>query len=139
MSEALDEFKAKYPDDAAARLYFEKVRWPEGPHCPHCGGPDPWPIAPNPQKRIRDGIYHCRACNKQFTVTVGTPMHGTRIGLRRWLLAWYLIANTIQPISRAQLAHALGIGYTSACVIARRIRAVLPRIAAAVATSSLSS
>lgn len=26
-----------FHDDDAARVYFEKIRWPEGRVCPHCG------------------------------------------------------------------------------------------------------
>ena len=31
------ELFRKFPDDEAARRWFEGVRWPEGPFCPHCG------------------------------------------------------------------------------------------------------
>ena len=26
-----------FPNDKAAEVWFAKTRWPESPHCPHCG------------------------------------------------------------------------------------------------------
>jgi hypothetical protein len=29
-----------FNDEEAARAHFEKLRWADGPICPHCGGID---------------------------------------------------------------------------------------------------
>ncbi len=29
--------QAHFHDDAAARRYYESLRWPDGRVCPHCG------------------------------------------------------------------------------------------------------
>ena len=34
---SLVEFARTFPDDDAARIWFESVFWPAGPVCPHCG------------------------------------------------------------------------------------------------------
>jgi hypothetical protein len=54
----------------AARAWLEALLWPEGPVCPHCGliGAA---YALNGKKQ-RAGLYECRGCSEQFTVTVGT-------------------------------------------------------------------
>jgi hypothetical protein len=30
-------FNTMFPDEEAARRWFERARWPDGPVCPHCG------------------------------------------------------------------------------------------------------
>ena len=54
-------------DPAAAARYLESIRWPVGPVCPHCRVLDPKHYWLENQRR-----WKCRACRKQFTVTVGT-------------------------------------------------------------------
>lgn len=62
------------PNEDAARDMLEALRWPNGAVCPKCGGADPYKLtAKATSKRPgRKGLYKCRACRKQFTVTVGT-------------------------------------------------------------------
>src|ERR1700704_4845538 len=59
-----------FPDAEKARKWLEALLWPEGPICPHCGligaayklnG-----------KKQRAGLYECKGCSEQFTVTIGT-------------------------------------------------------------------
>jgi hypothetical protein len=33
----LRAFNALFPDEDAARAWFERARWPDGPTCYHCG------------------------------------------------------------------------------------------------------
>ena len=30
----------EFHDEDKARAYFESIRWPDGPYCPHCGAFD---------------------------------------------------------------------------------------------------
>ena len=34
---SLSAFNTMFPDEEAARRWFERARWPDGPVCPHCG------------------------------------------------------------------------------------------------------
>ena len=34
---SLYQFFARFPDENAARLYFERNRWADEVSCPHCG------------------------------------------------------------------------------------------------------
>ena len=75
-----------------ARGILEKIRWPKGPTCPHCGGRDIVRIE-GKAKSVRDGLLRCKDCRKQFTVTVGTLMQGSHITLRQWVQAFYSISS----------------------------------------------
>lgn len=109
-----------------AREYIEKIRWPNGPVCPHCGGTKVGTIAANQDREVRAGLHTCLSCMKQFTVTVDTVMHRSHIPLRQWLLAFHLMSSSKKGVSALQLQRNLGLGsYKSAWHLAHRIRYAL--------------
>src|SRR5688572_19102327 len=117
---------AKYfSDEDAARAILEDMRWgKEGAVCPHCGGVDPYKLTPKAtsKKPGRKGLYKCRACRKQFTVTVGTIFEDSHIPISKWLLALHLLASSKKGISAHQLHRNLGISYKGAWFMAMRLR-----------------
>jgi len=92
--------------------------------CPHCGGCDPYTLTPKAtsKKPGRKGLYKCRACRKQFTVTVKTVMEDSRIPLSNWLLALHLLASSKKGMSAHQLHRMLNISYKAAWFMAHRLR-----------------
>src|SRR5690606_39425803 len=62
----------------------------------------------------RPGQFNCRGCRYRFSVTSGTPLHGTHLPLRTWLLAMYLMATFTHSVSARRLSLWLGIVYRSA-------------------------
>lgn len=109
-----------YTDEDAARAHMEAVRWPNGPVCPHCG-------VENEATRMegskhRKGLWNCRACREQFSVTVGGVMERSHIPLHKWVLAFALMTASKKGMSAHQLHRMLGIGYKSAWFMAHRIR-----------------
>lgn len=70
---------SKEINDALREL--ERLRWPNGPVCPKCGVDKPYKITAkrNSAYGARRGLYKCRSCRRQFTVTTGTPFHGCRL------------------------------------------------------------
>lgn len=109
-----------FHDTAKAREYLEKLRWPEGPICPHCGGFEK--IYTLQGKAHRPGLYKCGDCREQFSVTVGTLFEGSKIPLEKWLMAVYLMCSSKKGISSHQLHRTLGITYKSAWFLTHRIR-----------------
>jgi transposase-like protein/DNA-binding XRE family transcriptional regulator len=109
-------------DQARSRL--ERLRWPNGPVCPHC-------TVVNKATRFkagcasRPGVWKCKACRRQFTVTVGTPLERSRIPLRLLMMALDADAseNSISPV---QLQRQLGLAsYQRAWRIAHRFRSLV--------------
>ena len=119
----------RFSTEEAAREYFERLRWPNGPVCPHCGNSDKarvYKVTTNTSKKIRAGLYKCAECNDQFTVTVGTVMEDSHIPLNKWLIAFYLMCASKTQISAAQLQRQLELGsYRSAWFLCHRIRFAL--------------
>ncbi len=114
----------KYSDEDAARELLESLRWPEGPVCPHCQAKEVYRLTPKADSRrpARKGLLKCKACRKQFSVTVGTIFEGSHIPLGKWLMATFLICSSKKAMSAHQLHRMLGVTYKSAWFMAHRIR-----------------
>lgn len=119
-------FDAPYfTNEDEARRYLERLRWPHGPLCPHCGAVDGhYPIKPKEGSKspVRKGVWKCSRCRKQFSVTVGTVFESSHIPLHKWLLATYLMCASKKGMSSHQLHRMLKITYKSAWFMAHRIR-----------------
>jgi transposase-like protein len=102
----------------AARAKVESIRWPDGPVCHHCGE------ATKRYATKKEGRYRCGnpACRMDYTVTTGTVMESSHIGLHKWLLAFYLLSSSKKGMSSHQLMRSLGVTYKSAWFLSHRVR-----------------
>jgi transposase-like protein len=115
----MDTFSAPhFRNDDAARAYLERLRWPTGTVCPHCG------VVGHSYRTPTLGRHRCaeKECRKDFTVTVNTPMERSHIALHRWLQAFHLMCSSKKGVSAHQLHRTLDITYRSAWFMAHRIR-----------------
>jgi transposase-like protein len=121
----LSQLAKHFSDENAARLLLEQMRWPNGPVCPTCGQKETvyrmMKLASS-KKPGRPGLLRCRACRKQFTVTVGTIFEDSHIPLSKWLLAIHLLCSSKKGMSAHQFHRMLGITYKSAWFMAHRLR-----------------
>jgi len=113
---SLYEFMKLFPDERAARIHIESVRWKGQPKCPKCGAIE------RIQPRKIEGYFRCLACKLDFTVRTGTIFERSHIPLDKWLYAMYLINTARKGISSLQLAQELGITQKSAWFLLQRIR-----------------
>ena len=117
----MSDFDAPYFKNAnAARRHLEKIRWPDGPVCPHCGVMEN--ITRLRGKSHRPGLYKCNGCSGHFTVTVGTLFERSKIPLHKWFLATYMLCSSKKGISSHQLHRMLGVTYKTAWFMTHRIR-----------------
>jgi hypothetical protein len=72
--------------------------------------------------RNKDYRWHCKDCQKSFSVTTETNLHGTRLALKQWLFAFGVIADAKKGISAKQLERNLGIHYETAWTMYHKIR-----------------
>jgi transposase-like protein len=110
-----------FKDEAKARQWLEAIRWSLGPVCPHCGSvsKDHYKLEGDAH---RDGLYKCKDCREQFTVTVGTVFERSKIKLNVWLQAMHLMCSSKKGISSKQLERMLGVTYQTAWFMSHRIR-----------------
>src|SRR5256714_844441 len=113
-----------FSDETAARALLERLRWPDGPACPRCGGDAPYKLNPKASGKnpARQGLYKCRACKRQFSSTTGTIFESSHIPVSKWLLAIHLLAASKKGMSAHQLHRLLGVTYRAAWFMAHRLR-----------------
>src|SRR4051794_41137183 len=99
-----------FHDENKAREHIEHLRWPNGPWCPHCGNADPDRITKLEGKVHRAGLYECRECELQFSVTVGSVMERSHLPLTKWVAAFHLMSASKKGISAHELMRLLGVG-----------------------------
>lgn len=115
-----DLFAPHFTDADKAREYLEALRWPNGPVCPHCGTEGEHYALKG--KSHRPGLWKCKDCRKQFSVTVGTVFERSKIDLNKWLLAVHLMCASKKAMSSHQIHRMLGVTYKSAWFMTHRIR-----------------
>src|SRR2546427_7050327 len=109
----LIQITRRFPDAEHARVYLEKMRWPCGVICPHCKADGAYTLTAKPDSKRpgRKGLYKCKACRKQFTVTVGTIFEDSHISLDKWLIAIYLMCASKKGMSAHQIHRMLHMSY----------------------------
>lgn len=120
----MDTYSEPYfRSDALAREMIESIRWPNGPVCGKCGETE------RLYATKKEGRWRCGnpACRKDFTVTTGTVMESSHIGLHKWMLAFYLLSSSKKGISSHQLMRSLDVTYKSAWFLSHRVRKAMER------------
>lgn len=107
-------------DEDEARDYWESIRWPDGPVCPHCGSTN---VTRLKGEAHRAGVLNCKSCRRQFTVTVNSIMEDSHVPLNKWVLAFHLLCSSKKGFSSLQLQRELELGsYRTALFMTHRIR-----------------
>jgi len=103
-----------------SREMLERIRWPNGPICAHCGCMDNITAIKSTK---RPGLYRCADCKMQFTVRVNTVMHDSHLPVRLWLMTFSIMCSAKKGVSALQLQRQLGLGsYKTAWHLCHRVR-----------------
>src|ERR1700722_5652480 len=110
-----------FPDEQSCLNHLRSIRWRDGEFCPYCveNGKEPG------QK-----IYHfsdrktfkCGECGQRFSIKVGTIFQDTKLPLRQWFAAIWMITNHPKGIASTTLAKDPNITQKSAWFILHRLR-----------------
>src|SRR5687767_2748434 len=107
-----------FSDDLFCVKFVAARRWADGKAiCPKCG-------ETNNTFMESPKVWQCKnkECKKQFSVKVGTIFEDSPLGLDKWLVAMWLIANAKNGISSYEIHRAIGITQKSAWHLLHRIR-----------------
>ena len=105
-----------FDSEKKCQQILEDSYWGDDVVCPKCGK--------HHCKMSESGRYHCTECNHNFSITVGTIFENTKISLRKWFLAIYLITSNKKGVSACQLARDLDITQKTAWHILHKSRSV---------------
>lgn len=112
---SLYEMMEAIPDEQSAIDHFTAIRWKNSEFCPYCG---------------HDRLYHfankrthkCVQCKQRFSIKVGTIFEDTKIPLRKWLLAIWMITSHKKGIASTTLARDLKVTQKTAWFMLHRLR-----------------
>ena len=111
----LIELLTYFKNEQVCRNYLEKMRWNNQITCPYCKHEKVF-------KYSNGKTYCCAGCNKQFSVRVGTIFENSKISLKKWITAIYLITSHKKGISSIQLHKDIGVTQKPAWFMLHRIR-----------------
>ncbi len=127
----VEDMVAAFQDEEHCRRLLESMVWPNGRVCPACGYKHSIAIAGRDvgKHRARPGLYQCSSsdCRFQFTVTTHTPLHATKLPLRTWLKAMWLLLQSDKGLSSIRLAEILGVSQPTAWRIGHALRLMVAR------------
>ena len=106
-----------FSDPVTAEAWFVEQRWPNGVVCPDCGSLD---IQTRTNRKPQP--FRCTDCRKDFSVKTGSIMHGSKLPLKTWGLAMYILTTGLEGTSSMKLHRDLGITQKAAWHLAHRIR-----------------
>ncbi len=114
----LPQLFAAFPTEQHAVDHFTAIRWANGKFCPLCGNADEARIG----TLSGTNTHKCYVCRKRFSIRVGTIFQDTKLPLRTWFAAIWMITNHPKGIASTTLATDLGITQKSAWFVLHRLR-----------------
>lgn len=113
-------FERQFATEDACREYLAGVRWPGGFVCPQCESQTAW--------RMSRGLWLCRACRHQTSVTAGTVFQDSHVPLTVWFRAMWQMTSQKHGISALGLQRVLGLGsYRTAWALLHKLRRAMVR------------
>lgn len=115
------QFKERFITEAACIQYLVSLRWPDGFCCPECDHNEAW--------ETKRGLFQCRKCRRQTSVTAGTIFHDSRKPLRLWFEAMWHITSQKYGANALGLQRILDLGsYHTAWNWLHRLRRAMVRL-----------
>ena len=114
------EFERLFSSEKACLEYLIQIRWPNGFCCPRCNHSKAW--------ITKRGLYRCKLCDTQTSVTAGTIFHDRRKPLMLWFRAIWYVVNQKNGVSALGLKRILGLGsYHTAWTWLHKLRCAMVR------------
>lgn len=111
----------KFRTEEKAEDWFVRLRWGGRASiaCPKCGYAS---VGERGDRKPTPFQCNRRKCRYGFSVRTGTVMQSSKIALRKWAIAYYLMSTNLKGISSHKLAREIGITQKSAWHMLHRIR-----------------
>lgn len=110
VSEILDAFQ----DEQSCLEHLEKIRWEKQVVSPF----DPT----SKVYKCRGSLYKCKNTGKYFNAKTATLFHNSKIALRKWYAAIWLITERKPNISSVEMAQELDLTQKTAWYMIKRIK-----------------
>jgi transposase-like protein len=112
---SLYDLMEAFPDEQSCIDHFTAIRWANGEFCPYCG---------------HDKLYHfadkrthkCAQCRQRFSIKVKTIFEDTKVPLRKWFMAIWLITSHKKGIASTQIAKDIKVTQKTGWFMLHRLR-----------------
>ena len=112
---SLLEMMETFSDEQVCIDHLRAIRWANGAYCPHCGSTKVYHFSDN-------RTHKCGDCRQRFSIKVGTIFEDTKLPLRKWFMAIWMVTSHTKGIASTQLAKDLQITQKSAWFVLHRLR-----------------
>ncbi len=116
--QTLPQLFAAFPTEQSAVDHFTAIRWAQGKFCPLCGNAEAARIG----TLAGTNMHKCYVCRKRFSIRVGTIFQDTKLPLRTWYAAIWMITAHPKGIASTTLATDVGITQKTAWFVLHRLR-----------------
>jgi transposase-like protein len=113
---SMPEFFERYGTEEQCATALVALRWPDGFRCPRCSSGAHYVVGHGARK-----LFQCCNCRRQTSLTAGTLLDSTKLPLRTWFLAIYLISQAKTGLSALALKRQLGVSYRTAWLIHQKL------------------
>ena len=114
---SLFELLEAFPTEQSCIEYLKKVRWGEKVKSPFSPGSKVYVCGNN--------TYLCKDTGRRFNVKTGTIFENTKMSLRKWFMAVWMVLSNKKGISSLQLARDIKVTQKTAWYVLQRIRICL--------------
>jgi hypothetical protein len=117
---SLTELFERYGTEQQCEQALENARWSTGFQCDRCGG-------------RKHSVFHadgrrywqCSHCRQQTSLRAGTIFHASKLPLRKWFQALFLMTQSKNNISALELKRQLDLNYRSAWRVKHKLMQVM--------------
>lgn len=131
----VQNIRSRITCEADAYVYLEDLRWGGRPECAHCGSDrvnllkpqDGISRATRTGNRSERRVWKCYSCRKQFSVTTGTIMHGSKVSLEIWVFILFEMCANKNGLAAREIERKYGLTAKTAWFVTQRIREAMKR------------
>jgi transposase-like protein len=116
--DSLIELCDAFPTEQHCIDHLTAIRWRSGKFCPLCGNVEEARIG----TLTGTNTHKCYACRQRFSIRVGTIFQDTKLPLRKWFIAIWMITSHTKGIASTVLAKDLKITQKTAWFVLHRLR-----------------
>ena len=102
--------------DTVCRQALEEARWGDDVVCPYCGK--------HHCTKMKNGRFCCTKCKCNFSVTTKTIFANTKISLKKWFFAMYLISSHKKGVSSHQISRDIKVTQKTAWFMLHKTRSL---------------
>ena len=118
---SFEQFVERFGTEQQCEDALVAARWPSGWRCAHCDSSRFFHTHAASGRKL----WECFLCGYQSSSLVGSVFEHTKLGLKTWFLALFLMTQSKNAVSALELKRQLGVNYKTAWLIKHKLLRVM--------------